>query len=129
MPEPLKHGAVLFAKDLPRMATFYEQLLSMHLMLRQDDLILLDGDDFQLVLHALPAEVAASVQITLPPQRRANVPTKLVYPVASLSQARADAPRLGGALDGPDCEWQGPYFRACDGYDPEGNVLQLREPV
>jgi len=47
--------------------------------------------------------------------------------VASLAEARAEAPSLGGALYPSDREWEGKGFRACDGYDPEGNILQLRE--
>jgi hypothetical protein len=33
----------------------------------------------------------------------------------------------GGELNPPDKEFAARGFRACDGHDPEGNVLQLRE--
>ena len=35
---------------------------------------------------------------------------------------------LGGAIDAPQREWHFDGATVCDGYDPEGNILQLREP-
>lgn len=127
MTEQLKPGAVLFAKDLPRVARFYETLLSMAVVLTQQDLIVLESDAFQLVIHPIPEAVARAITITSPPHRRTDVPTKLVFPVSSIARARLEAPALGGAVDASDKEWQARNFRACDGHDPEGNVLQLRE--
>ena len=58
------------------------------------------------------------------------------YPeVVGLRVARADpdyvvlesAARHGGALDPTAREWQFQSQRVCDGHDPEGNVIQLRE--
>ena len=43
--------------------------------------------------------------------------------------AGALADGLGGLVDPPEREWTAGGLRACDGHDPEGNVLQLREPA
>lgn len=129
MPAPIKAGAVLFAKDLDRLAQFYEQLADLPLIVRQADLTVLESETFQLVLHGLPEVISANLVITSPPLRRDDVPVKLVFPTSSLARVRTLAPSLGGGLDAPQDEWQGPYFRACDGYDPEGNVIQWREPL
>ncbi|MCY1406333.1 hypothetical protein D9M71_215950 [compost metagenome] len=98
-------------------------------VLRQNDLIVLESDAFQLVIHPIPPAVARSITITVPPLRRTDVAMKLVFPVASLAQARLQAPSLGGAVDALDKEWQARNFRACDGFDPEGNVVQFRESL
>jgi len=122
-----KSGAVLFAKDLPRMAKFYEGLLSMMAIVAEVDHIVLESDAFQLVLHAIPKQIAKSIQISSPPTPRADVPVKLFFPVPSIAEARIKAAILGGKLNPKSKEWEARGFRACDGYDPEGNIVQFRE--
>ncbi|MES3011801.1 MAG: VOC family protein [Pseudomonadota bacterium] len=126
LPQP---GAVLFAKDLPRVARFYEGVVGLVVVATESDHIVLERPHFQLVLHGIPQKIAASISITSPPQLREAVPVKLVFPVASLAAARAMAPALGGGLSPTSKEWEARGFRACDGYDPEGNVVQFREAV
>ena len=123
----LKSGAVLFAKDLPRVAKFYEEILSMTVVLVNHNLIVLESAQFQLVVHAIPEQIAQSIQITSPPVRRTDLPIKLLFAVASIAEARSKASALGGALNPKDEEWEAGAFRACDGHDPEGNILQFRE--
>jgi catechol 2,3-dioxygenase-like lactoylglutathione lyase family enzyme len=118
---------VLFAKDLAAMARFYAGVAGLAVVASEADLIVLASARFELVLHALPPDVAASIAISRPPALRTEVPTKLVLPVASLAAARAAAPALGGALFPEARAWEAMGFRACDGFDPEGNVLQFRE--
>lgn len=126
-PNQPKSGAVLFAKDLPRVAKFYQEVLGLSVVVADGGKIVLGSDGFLLVVHAVPQEVADSITITSPPELRTGVPVKLFFPVASLAEARAKASALGGTLYPSDREWRGKGFRACDGYDPEGNIVQLRE--
>jgi predicted enzyme related to lactoylglutathione lyase len=51
----------------------------------------------------------------------------LCLPVVSIAAARSLAVAHGGAIKSPQHEWEARGFRACDGYDPEGNVIQVRE--
>jgi len=118
---------VLFAKDLSRVAKFYEELLDLSVVVAEPEKIVLESDEFLLVVHAVPREVAESISITSPPELRTDVPIKLFFPVASLAEARAKASSLGGALYPTHKEWGARGFRACDGYDPEGNIVQVRE--
>lgn len=122
-------GAVVFAKDLPRVARFYEELAAMTVLLSDSHVVVLESPGFQLVLHAIPVEISNTFEIETPPQRRSDVPVKLFFPVASLARARALAATLGGAVDPVQDEWDARVFRACDGHDPEGNVVQFREPL
>ena len=79
----------------------------------------------QLVIHALPAEIAARVKIGTPPQRRADVALKFFVTVPAIADAESAAQALGGQVF--DERWQGPGFAACNAMDKEGNVFQLRE--
>ncbi|MCO8168810.1 hypothetical protein NJC40_13635 [Pseudomonas sp. 21LCFQ02] len=65
--------------------------------------------------------------IDSPPKLRTDLQLKLVLPVASLALVRQQASELGGGLNPLDQQWQARNFSACDGFDPEGNVLQFRE--
>jgi|ERR1700712_1640195 len=127
MSDDLKAGAVLFAQNLPRVAKFYAELVPMTITLAGSDLIVLESKHFQLVVHLVPKRIAKANPITSPPARRTNVAAKLIFPVASIAEARAKAPSLGGELDPPNKEFEARGFRACDGHDPEGNVVQFRE--
>jgi predicted enzyme related to lactoylglutathione lyase len=127
MPDPQKPGAVLFAKDISRVARFYAGVIPMTVALEQPDLIVLESAQSQLVVHPIPEKIARSIEITVPPQRRTDVALKLIFPVASLAEARAKAPAFGGELNPAGKEFAARGFRACDGHDPEGNVVQFRE--
>ena len=48
-------------------------------------------------------------------------------PLLSLTHARLSTQLLGCGIKAGVAEWSGPDFRACDGFDPEGNVVQFRE--
>ena len=124
---PLTPAAVVFAKDPQAVAAFYEALLQMTVTEREPGLVVLASAQFQLVVHGLPEAVAREITITVPPERRDEVPVKLCFPVDSLAIARARAPALGGALNPPEAEWSARGFKACDGHDPEGNVVQFRQ--
>lgn len=127
MPDPQKAGAVLFAKDIERVAKFYAEVVPMRIALSQRDLIVLESAQSQLVVHPIPETIARSIEITDPPARRTDVAVKLIFPVSSLAATRAKAPAFGGALNPPGKEFAARGFRACDGHDPEGNVVQFRE--
>jgi predicted enzyme related to lactoylglutathione lyase len=122
-----KSGAVLFAKDAPRMAAFYEALAGMKVTYSGKDITVLESAGSQLMLHPIAAKIARTIKITTPPQRRTHAVVKLVFAVASIAQARARAPALGGELNPPEKMFEARGFRACDGHDPEGNVIQFRE--
>jgi predicted enzyme related to lactoylglutathione lyase len=129
MTDALKPGAVLFAKDIQRVARFYAELVPMTVALAEQDVIVLEAERHQLVVHAIPNHIAEQIEIAVPPARRTEVPVKLIFAVASIADARARAPALGGELNPPSVAWQARGFVACDGHDPEGNVVQFREPV
>lgn len=122
-------AAVIFVSEVPRVSAFYEKLLGMTVVHADELHAVLDSGHFQLTIHALPAKIAESILIESPPQRREDTHIKLCFGVPSIAAARAAAPGLGGVIDPPSREWEARGFRACDGTDPEGNVIQVRETV
>ncbi len=121
-----KPGAVLFGKDLPRLARFYEGTAGLVVTLEERALIVLESPLQQLVLHGIPPRIARNIEIAVPPKLRTDTAVKLVFPVASIDDARAKAVALGGAVGPKNKEFDVRGVRACDGHDPEGNVIQFR---
>lgn len=120
-------GAVLFAKNLDRVATFYSVVLGLTEANRADDHILLESPGFQLVVHRLSGEGAAAGSFTTPPPRRATAAFKPVFFVSSISRIREVAEAYGGTMEPVDQEWSFNGVTVCDALDPEGNVIQFRE--
>ena len=120
-------GAVLFAKNLDRVATFYSVVLGLTEANRADDHIVLESPGFQLVVHRLTGGGSAADDITAPPARRATAAFKPVFFVPSIARLRGVAETHGGVLESADHEWSFKGATVCDGLDPEGNVIQFRE--
>jgi catechol 2,3-dioxygenase-like lactoylglutathione lyase family enzyme len=120
-------GAVLFATDLDRVATFYSVVLGLAEEGRDDDHIRLESPGFQLVVHRIPRERAPAGDISAPPARRSTASFKPVFFVPDLSHLRSVAEPLGGLIEPADKEWSFNGVTVCDGLDPEGNVVQFRE--
>lgn len=124
-----KSGAVLFAKDPQRVAAFYQELAGMKVTHSGTDVIVLESTAQQLIVHPIPPRIARGILISTPPKRRIQSAVKLVFAVKSIAAARAAASALGGELNPPERMFEARGFRACDGHDPEGNVVQFREPA
>jgi predicted enzyme related to lactoylglutathione lyase len=88
--------------------------------------VVLDMEGFQLVIHALRGEPAAASDATAVRPRQDSY-LKVCLPVASIDAARRTAAAKGGAIKPREYEWTARGFRACDGHDPEGNIIQVRE--
>jgi predicted enzyme related to lactoylglutathione lyase len=119
-------GAVLFARGLDRVATFYSKVLDLSEANRDDDHILLESPGFQLVVHRIPGHSVAARQAG-PPPRRAKAAFKPVFFVHSLDGVRTTVSAHGGTMEPRDKEWSFNGVVVCDAVDPEGNVIQFRE--
>lgn len=116
-------GAVLFANNLDRVATFYSVVLGLTEANRADDHILLESPGFQLVVHRITGSAG---DITTPPARRTSAAFKPVFFVPSISRLRGVAEGHGGVMEPAEQEWSFNGITVCDGLDPEGNVIQFR---
>ncbi|HZP66249.1 MAG TPA: VOC family protein [Rudaea sp.] len=122
-------GAVVYAKNIDRIARFYSELAELGIVEREPGFVVLESAAFQLVVVAVRPAIAARIAISAPPARREDAAVKLCFAVADLAAARACAADLGGELNAPEREWEFRGSRVCDGYDPEGNIFQVRAPL
>ena len=127
MANPFTAGAIVYAKDVQRLAQFYAEVADLEIVHEVDDHVVLESETYELVIVAIPAATAARIVITTPPARRENTAFKLSFRVESLAQARETARAAGGELNPPAKEWDFQGMRVCDGCDPEGNMIQVRE--
>lgn len=127
MPDQPKSGAVVYAKNVAALQAFYQHVTGLELTHTERDHVVLESAGFQLVVLQIPEALASTIEIAAPPKRRTETPIKLVFPVESIARARAVAAAHGGELNPPEREWEFQGCRVCDGQDPEGNVVQLRE--
>lgn len=125
MSGPARAGLFIYAKDLERLANFYQEILGMSRAHAAPGLVVLRSSDLQITVNAMPAYVAAQVDISSPPAKRDNVAYKFFFTVPSLQQASQTAAALGGEVL-PE-QWSGPGFIVCNAVDPEGNIFQVRE--
>jgi predicted enzyme related to lactoylglutathione lyase len=115
---------VVFVADVRRVSTFYREVASMDVLIEEEDHTVMEVEGLQLVIHRLRGEPSVSPAAI---QVREDSYVKLCLPVASIAAARSLAAANGGAIKSPQHEWAARGFRACDGHDPEGNVIQVRE--
>lgn len=127
MIDPTKNGAVVFAKVVDRLTAFYRDAMSLAVTHEEPGLVVLEGNDMQLILHAISPHIADTFEIADPPVAREDTAIKLLFRVADFAAARAAAAAHGGRFDPPEKEWGARGFLACEGVDPEGNVVQIRK--
>ncbi|MBL8308607.1 MAG: hypothetical protein JNM33_18070 [Rubrivivax sp.] len=123
------HSLVLFAKDKKRLSAFYQQVLGLAVAATDRHHDLLQGRGIELVIHAIPPKYAAEIVIAKPPAPREDTPMKPVFRVRSLATVRRHIEAHGGFLKPAEQAWDIRGHTVLDGWDPEGNVLQFRQPV
>ena len=119
--------ATIFAKDLPGMAAFYSEVLGMRRERQDENYAMLEQERFQLIVHRIPPQIAAGIEIAEPPVRREGAAVRLDFSVASVARSRLSARRLGGDIDELPPAWAARSAGFYLGFDPEGNVFGISE--
>lgn len=119
--------AVLFAKDLTAIVTFYCDVLGMTRSSGDDSHSILELRGFDLIVHRIPEHVAQGIEIGQPPVRRAGSAMRLDYVVENLEHSRKLAKSLGGEIDESPPPWADAETSLRLGCDPEGNVFGVRQ--
>ena len=119
--------AILFVKDLERVAAFYAGALAMRRVSGDKDHAVLDCDGFELVVHQIPKPFADTIVITEPPVRRVWGAIRLDFPVPSIADSRKLARSLGGEIDDAPPAWADPNTNLFFGHDPEGNQFGVSQ--
>jgi predicted enzyme related to lactoylglutathione lyase len=115
--------AVLYVRDLERMAAFYEGCVGLEPGESGSGYRGLRSETWTLWLVA-GEQSAAKGSVT---SRRSHNPLKIAFEVPSIEAAAARAAELGGSLD--ERRWNFGGLDRRDAVDPEGNVIQLVEPT
>jgi predicted enzyme related to lactoylglutathione lyase len=127
MTHPGLIGAVLYAKDLERIAQFYASVVAIDIERIEKGFAVLGSGPSQLVIVRIPDQIADTIEIAAPVKPREETPLKLVFAVDDIARARGRAAELGGVVKAPEHEWKFEGARVCDGHDPEGNIFQVRQ--
>lgn len=122
-----QQGLVVFTKNKRRVSAFYQQTLSLDVHESDSSHDLLRGHGCEVVVHSIPRQVAASIQIAQPPEPRDETPFKPTFVVASLAQVRQAAEATGGHLKPEAAAWHFRGHIVLDGWDPEGNIVQFKQ--
>ena len=125
MTNPARAGILIYAMDLLKVSTFYEQVLGAQVLHADEEHRVLQSPDVQLIIHRIPDPYRDAVDIQVPPEVREEQAIKPFFTVASLAAAEEIVERCGGRICGP--VWSGPGLRVRNVCDPEGNVVHLRE--
>jgi predicted enzyme related to lactoylglutathione lyase len=119
-------GVVLYAADFTRLSTFYSRLLGFTVLQTDTEHVLLRSAAFELVILTTAQSGAIGAEATRPPSPRTHTAIKPVFYVADLAAARVLAGELRGGVNAAGHEWRFQDCTVCDGFDPEGNIFQLR---
>ena len=111
-------NAMLFVKDLGGMTAFYSDVLGLtpNQATRLDNWVEFSDGSFS--LHAIPAAIAAGIQIDSPPRAREQSGTKLTFEVDDVESTLKKIEAMGLPL--LRRAWGG-----TEATDPEGNVFAL----
>lgn len=121
------NGAVIYARDMELLVQFYKAL-GFDVLDRQDGHTNLGSANSELMIIQAPAEIVGSIDMTVPAAVRTHTPIKLVFNVPSIEATAQQVNTHGGRVDRGQARWDFGDFYVQDAVDPEGNILQLREP-
>ena len=124
----LQQGLVVFAKNKNRVSAFYQQTLGLTAEESDTSHDVLRGHSYEVVIHAIPRKYAAGITIEKPPKPREETPLKPTFVVASLAEVRCAVEATGGFLKPDAGAWHFRGHTVLDGWDPEGNVVQFKQP-
>ncbi|MEQ1515952.1 MAG: hypothetical protein ABL931_05630 [Usitatibacteraceae bacterium] len=123
-----QQGCVVFAKSKKRVSAFYQRTLGLTVEESESTHDLLRGNGYEVVVHAIPRKYAADIKLAKPVEPREDTAIKPTFIVSSLAEVAIAAAKTGGYLKPLDGAW---HFRGCivlDGWDPEGNIVQFKQP-
>jgi len=119
--------AVLYVHDLEPLAAFYRECIGLTLAEAGDGYLELRADGLALWLVHGPQAPGADTDRDGSVRWRSEVPVKLAFEVGSIDRVADAITASGGAM--AKASWSFAGYRRRDAVDPEGNVIQLLEPL
>ena len=118
----------MFAKNKKRVSAFYQRVLGLMVQESEPTHDLLVGDGQEIVVHCIPRKYSASIKISRPVAPREETAIKPAFVVRDLDSVRTAAKETGGYLKPAEQAWRFRGFIVLDGWDPEGNIVQFKQP-
>ncbi len=118
---------VLYAVDPIHVAPFYEAVAGFTRGESSAGYVLLQTGSEEIDIVRVSAEIAEGIVLSDPPEPREDNPIKPTFNVESIEAARAAAVGTGGEIYPVEHEWEFRDHIVCNGVDPEGNVIQVRQ--
>jgi predicted enzyme related to lactoylglutathione lyase len=115
----------LWVENLGAAKTFYSALLSASVLEDAPSFARVASDSNEVLLHLVPEQYREG--ISSPPQIREDAVIKPVFLVSSISNCRLAVAGMSGQVFGAETEQVYSDSRYCDGFDTEGNVIQVSE--
>ena len=128
VPAPAPVQVVVYAKDVERLASFYQSALALAIAEQARTFVVLHGQGFEVAIVAMPEAAAAAIERRSPPVPLEDTPIKASFLLPSIEARRGAVTGAGGTLMPPEAAWTWRGQVHLDGVDPEGNVFQLRQP-
>ena len=122
-------GAVLYAKDLERLVSFYVGIGGKPTDGAEGEFAAIATSDAELIILQTPEQIASQIVIETPPVVKVATPLKPIVNVKSINDVVQNLPELGGMLVPGSSQWQFRKSLVQDIVDPEGNVVQLWQGV
>jgi len=124
----MSQGLVVFAKSKKCVSAFYQQTLGLEVVETDSSHDLLRGNGYEVVVHTIPPQHASGITIATPPAPREETPFKPTFVVTNLETVRRAAEATGGFLKPDVAAWRFRGHVVLDGWDPEGNIVQFKQP-
>lgn len=124
---PLAATSVVYAKDMARVAAFYQRTLGLAEREKEPGFIVLGSGAVEISIVRIPETIARSIDIATPPEPREDTPIKCSFLVDDLERVHAEAVAAGGGTRAIAEAWRWRGQLHLDGHDPEGNLVQFRQ--
>ncbi len=122
-------GAVLYAKNLEKLSSFYVGIGGKQTDGADGEFAAIATSDAELIILQTPEQIASQIVIENPPAVRTATPLKPIVNVTSIEEVVQNLPELGGMIVPGSSQWQFRSNLVQDIVDPEGNVVQLWQGV
>ncbi|HKK21583.1 MAG TPA: VOC family protein [candidate division Zixibacteria bacterium] len=126
----MKSGLVFYVSDLKKMSNFYREVFGLQQREADEEFVALTNEQFELVLLRTATSKRMSNEAVKESSPRQDTAVKPVFFVAEPIQSIRDKiVSLEGGFKPSNKEWEFNGARVCDGWDPEGNIFQVRSSM
>jgi predicted enzyme related to lactoylglutathione lyase len=128
MKPPVPALTVVYAKDIGKVAAFYQRTLCLALIEADPGFVLVGDAHLEIAVVRMSETRARETQVSRPPQVREDTALKFSFLVDDFARVHREAVAAGGGTKRVAAAWSWRGQLHLDGYDPEGNVVQFRMP-